>query len=127
VMSYSVLQYCRPIEMPTVLLRTVEALKVGGQALHMAVPVMERFAQANGIHFNAETEAELDARWKQPASSVDVLQPISTFPRFMACGSNGCGIVGQRQTVYRNNYQANVPGSRAFYFIGKIRPRNWRR
>jgi 2-polyprenyl-3-methyl-5-hydroxy-6-metoxy-1,4-benzoquinol methylase len=77
VISYSVLQYCRPVDMPTVLLRSVEALKVGGKALHMAIPVMERFEQANGLHYSANTEAELIAHRRRFMVGAMESQPVN--------------------------------------------------
>jgi len=93
VISYSVLQYCRPVDMPVVLLRTVEALKIGGQALHMAVPVMERFEQANGAHYNAQNEAELTAHRRRFMVGAMESQPVNDDGTFFHSGEKMMEIV----------------------------------
>lgn len=64
IVSYSVVQYCRPQDFPTLLANTVAALAVGGQAIHFAVPIFELYEFANGVYFHAGSEAELDA-WRR--------------------------------------------------------------
>ena len=93
IISYSVLQYCRPVDMPIVLLRTVEALKVGGQALHMAIPVMERFEQANGSHYSAQTEAELIAHRRRFMTGAMESRPVNDDGTFFHSGEKAVEIV----------------------------------
>ncbi len=76
IISYAVVQYCRPSDMPTLIQNTIDALVPGGQALHCAAPAFELYELANGIYFNASTEAEMTLRRRQLVASAIDGKPI---------------------------------------------------
>lgn len=56
-MSYSVLQYCRPADISVVMSRCAAALRPGGRMVHFAVPDLDRLALAETTYFRADSEA----------------------------------------------------------------------
>ena len=116
IVSWTVLQYCRPSELVAVLRHSIDALTIGGQCVHAAVPVMEMFDGANGVYYKANGEDELNLHWTRFEAAARYGMPVTEDGTFF----NYCSVAREAVLALGHEFRSYVHGTSRYRMTFEI-------